>query len=169
MQPEEAVCVARNEGTQGDRARAWCKASTTLCPCFRTVEMALRRAQQCSAPSWERPPRDLLFQVPQADVAQPGWCYRACAHRPEALGGFQGRACVDGVPRDLCPSLLLDALLLHEPEGCVALLGPRGSRSPRKPIRASLHICLAHRIDTCLPFLPVFRGRGVYGEDMRDV
>src|SRR5215831_11012503 len=54
-----------------------------------------------------------------------------------ALVGGQGRGCAEGVPPDLCHVLLLKILLFPEPEKCVALLGHRGSRSPRHLRRAS--------------------------------
>ena len=55
----------------------------------------------------------------------------------EALVGFQGRGCVDGVQPNCCHPFLLETLLFQPPSIGSALLGPWWSIRPRNPIRAS--------------------------------
>ena len=55
----------------------------------------------------------------------------------EALVGFQGRGCADGVQPDFCYPLSLEALLFQWSSKCVTILGPRWSIRPRNPIRAT--------------------------------
>jgi len=40
---------------------------------------------------------------------------RARSFLPEALVGFQGRGCADGVPPDFCHALLLEVLIFQWP------------------------------------------------------